>query len=73
MTSTVRHPLGHCEGHEGRQVWTCFQGAHHLARGIMSVYRLLECQLKSRHWQSDMDFQKKERILMAWEREIWRA
>ena len=42
-----------------------FQGAHHAARGIMSVHRLLECQPKDRHWQSNKDFQK-ERILMSW-------
>lgn len=55
---------------KARQMRTCFQGTHHLARGVMKVHGLLECQLKSRHWQSDMDFGEKERILMAWEKEM---
>lgn len=49
----------------------CLQGAPYLAREIMNVRRLPECQLTTRHWQSDMDFLRKERVLVAWEGAMW--
>lgn len=60
VTPTVRCPLRHSEGREARQIRTCFQGTHHLARGLMKYVRT---PTKSRHWQSDMALGRRKESL----------